>query len=166
MAGDMLTLVDTSSQIDAVARLATEIWREHYTPIIGAAQVEYMLTQFQSPTAITHQITHEHYKYYLLETEGAAQGYLAIQPQGDCLFLSKLYVRAAARARGHARAAIHFAEQYAHQLQLKELALTVNRQNRLAITIYERLGFINAGPIVTDIGDGFVMDDYRMEKPL
>ena len=131
MAGDMLTLVDTSSQIDAVARLATEIWREHYTPIIGAAQ-----------------------------------GYLAIQPQGDCLFLSKLYVRAAARARGHARAAIYFAEQYAHQLQLKQLALTVNRQNLLAITIYERLGFINAGPIVTDIGDGFVMDDYRMEKPL
>lgn len=166
MARDMLTLVDTSSQIDTVAWLATEIWREHYTPIIGAAQVEYMLTQFQSPAAIKRQIAHEDYKYYLLETEGAAQGYLAVQPQGDCLFLSKLYVRAAARAQGLSRAAIHFAEQCAHQLQLKQLALTVNRQNLLAITIYERLGFINTGPVVADIGGGFVMDDYRMEKPL
>lgn len=162
----MVTLVDTSTQIDIVASLATEIWRQHYTPIIGAAQIEYMLTQFQSPTAITRQITHEHYKYYLLETDDTAQGYLAVQPQGDCLFLSKLYVRAAARTHGHARAALHFVEQYARQLQLKQLALTVNRQNLLAITIYERLGFIKIGSVVADIGGGFVMDDYRMEKLL
>jgi hypothetical protein len=26
------------------------------------------------------------------------------------------------------------------------------------------MGFTNTGPIVTDIGAGFVMDDYKLEK--
>ena len=30
----------------------------------------------------------------------------------------------------------------------------------------EKLGFKNVGPLVTDIGNGFVMDDYQMEKAL
>lgn len=162
----MLTLVETAAHIDSVAALATEIWQEHYTPIIGAVQVAYMLTQFQSSAAIRHQISHEHFQYYLLEADAAAQGYLALQPQPECLFVNKLYVRAAARASGHARAAVHFAVQHARQLQLNRLALTVNRRNHLAIMVYERLGFNNVGTVVTDIGNGFVMDDYRMEKPL
>jgi hypothetical protein len=31
---------------------------------------------------------------------------------------------------------------------------------------YERMGFSIAEAIVMDIGGGFVMDDYRMEKPV
>ena len=38
--------VTTQAQIVQVATLAEEIWREHYTPIIGAAQVDYMLEHF------------------------------------------------------------------------------------------------------------------------
>ena len=33
-----------------------------------------------------------------------------------------------------------------------------------SIAWYTRMGFRNAGPIVQDIGAGYVMDDYRMEK--
>ena len=35
--------VRSPEQIAAVTRLAREIWQEHYLPIIGQAQVEYML---------------------------------------------------------------------------------------------------------------------------
>ncbi len=41
---------------------------------------------------------------------------------------------------------------------------TVNKNNSLAIRAYEKLGFENLGSIVADIGNGFVIDDYRMEK--
>lgn len=162
----MLTLVTTTPQIERVVALANSIWQEYYTPIIGAAQVKHMLTQFQSADAIQHQIAHEHYQYYLLEADGTVQGYMAIQSQADCLFLGKLYVSAATRTKGLARAAVNFAAQHARQLHLNKLALTVNRRNHLAIMVYERLGFINVDSVVTDIGGGFVMDDYRMEKPL
>ena len=38
-----LERVERPEQIAAVAELAEEIWTQHYTPIIGPAQVLYML---------------------------------------------------------------------------------------------------------------------------
>jgi hypothetical protein len=35
-----------------------------------------------------------------------------------------------------------------------------------AIAWYTRMGFTIVGPTVQDIGAGFVMDDYRMEKTI
>ena len=46
------------------------------------------------------------------------------------------------------------------------LWLTVNKDNAGAIAWYTRMGFKNAGAIVQDIGAGYVMDDYRMEKSI
>ena len=46
------------------------------------------------------------------------------------------------------------------------LELRVNRANTGAIRAYERFGFRIRGPLVTDIGGGFVMDDHVMERSL
>jgi len=48
--------VTTDNEIQAVATLANEIWHQHFTPIIGIAQVEYMVEKFQSYPAISNQI--------------------------------------------------------------------------------------------------------------
>lgn len=50
-----------------IAGLAGEIWREHYTPIIGAAQVEYMLEKFQSADRIYSDIINDGYVYFTAE---------------------------------------------------------------------------------------------------
>lgn len=42
--------------------------------------------------------------------------------------------------------------------------LTVNKNNVKAIRAYEKTGFKNIGSLVQDIGNGFVMDDYKMEQ--
>ncbi len=55
----------TETQIETVARLACEIWNQHFIPIIGKAQVDYMLEKFQSKRAISEQIENG-YSYYLL----------------------------------------------------------------------------------------------------
>jgi hypothetical protein len=38
--------------------------------------------------------------------------------------------------------------------------------NTNAIKAYEKTGFIKKGPVVQDIGLGYVMDDFIMEKQL
>jgi ribosomal protein S18 acetylase RimI-like enzyme len=45
------------------------------------------------------------------------------------------------------------------------LRLDVNYQNR-AVAFYERLGFEKLERYDTDIGDGFLMEDWRMAKVL
>jgi ribosomal protein S18 acetylase RimI-like enzyme len=47
------------------AFLADTIWREHFTPILPAGQVDYMLGKFQSEPAISRQISADGYAYYL-----------------------------------------------------------------------------------------------------
>lgn len=45
----------------------------------------------------------------------------------------------------------------------KGLYLHVNRENESAIRVYEHLGFVKADTMQTDIGNGFIMDDFVME---
>ena len=159
-----LERVERPDQIAAVAALAEEIWMQHYVPIIGAAQVEYMLAKFQSAEAIARQIAAEGYEYYLAPNEG----YLALVPDvaKQSMLLSKIYVRAAARGTGLGRALAKFAERRCSELGCNELWLTVNRNNLGSIAFYERMGFRKTQTLVTDIGGGYVMDDWRMAKPV
>jgi GNAT superfamily N-acetyltransferase len=48
----------------------------------------------------------------------------------------------------------------------RRLILSVNKRNARAIAAYRRNGFVIAESVVTDIGNGFVMDDYVMAKEL
>jgi GNAT superfamily N-acetyltransferase len=158
--------VTTPQQLDAVAGLAHEIWYEYYVPLIGRAQVDYMVSRFQSSGAMAQQLR-EGYEYYMIERAARAIGYCAVQPQPaqGSLFLSKLYLLRDARGAGTGRVCMEFIEQLARRRGLNLLWLTVNK-GKPAVKAYERLGFRIAADLVMDIGGGFVMDDYRMEKPL
>jgi len=155
--------VSTEPQIETVAWLAFEIWNQHFTPIIGKAQVDYMVDKFQSKRAITEQIEGG-YSYYLLKADGDYIGYTGICPKEDELFLSKLYIRASQRGKGYGRKAIEFIEKLVREKGLGKITLTVNKNNTDTIRAYEKFDFKNVGPTVQDIGGGFVMDDYKMEK--
>ena len=158
--------VTTPQQIDAVAALAHEIWYEYYVALIGRAQVDYMVARFQSSAAVAAQID-EGYDYFLIQLDGRIGGYCAVQsqPANRSLFLSKLYLLRDARGGGTGRVCMEFIEQLARRRGLNLLWLTVNKGNP-AVKAYERLGFRIAADLVMDIGGGFVMDDYRMEKSL
>jgi ribosomal protein S18 acetylase RimI-like enzyme len=154
--------VETPDAVARVAALAETIWREHFTPIIGADQVAYMLDRFQSAEAIAAQLD-EGVHYFLLVDESAPVGYMALIPETDRLMISKLYILAEHRGRGVGRAAVAMAQAEARCRGLPVVYLTVNRFNHASIAAYRRLGFAIAGEVKKDIGGGFVMDDYQME---
>ena len=93
-------------------------------------------------------------------------GYAAVQPKEDELFLSKLYIKASQRGRGYGRKVVEFLEGMARNKGLDKITLTVNKNNLDTIKAYEKFGFENLGPVVMDIGGGFVMDDYKMAKQI
>lgn len=162
-----LTIIEVSggNLISVVETLAHNIWREHFTPIIGRPQVEYMLEKFQSAAAIRDQLENHGFLYYLFEDEKARPiGYCAVVPRPDELFLSKLYITAENHRRGFGRRALEFIETLARDKRLSRITLTVNKNNTGPINAYKKLGFVITDSLVTDIGGGFVMDDYKMTK--
>lgn len=161
----MTTIVpaQTRANYKIIADLAKLIWTEHYTPIIGEQQVAYMLDKFQSALAVEDQVE-KGIMYYLLLYQDTHVGYFSFSKNEESLFLSKLYVLNSARGNGIGRAALSFIEARAKELDLKKIKLTVNKFNTNSIKMYEKMGFVNIEAIVQNIGNGYVMDDYVLEK--
>lgn len=158
--------VRTAADVSTVARLASEIWYEYYPPLIGRAQVDYMVAKFQSESAIEEQ-RRKGYEYFLTIHGDRPIGYLALlaEPAHQRVFISKFYLHGLSRGTGTGRRCMEFIEQLATRRGLTLLWLTVNKGNP-SVKAYERLGFHIAADIEIDIGGGFVMDDFRMEKQL
>lgn len=161
-----------TAKIDYLSQLATSIVREHFGPIIGQAQNEYMISRFQTPEAIARQID-EGYEYVFVcppgttGTEPVQQrriGFIAIVPHGQgVLYLSKFYLRADQRGRGYSHDMIEFVRREAKRLGCNRIQLNVNRNNYQAILAYEHLGFRRVREERNDIGGGYFMDDFVYE---
>ncbi len=157
--------VTGESLISCVESLAQKIWPEHYVPIIGKAQVDYMLGKFQSKEAISAQLE-EGYFYYLVHSpRGEPIGYLSVIPQESDLFLSKFYIDSSHRGKGYGRKAITFVQAIAQKRGFARITLTVHKRNP-SVAVYQKMGFTILCPIITDIGEGYFMDDFRMALPL
>lgn len=160
----ILQAVHSMAQIATVAQLAQVIWNEHFPPIIGQDQVDYMLEKFQSRHAIHEQVS-TGYDYFILELDQQPIGYMAIMiHQADAhLQLSKFYLLPKVRRQGVGAAALKQLKDNALAHHIHRIWLTVNKHNTVAINAYNKMGFINTEEVVMDIGQGFVMDDYKME---
>lgn len=153
----------TSEQFLQIEKLAFEIWRQHYTPIIGPEQVKYMLQKFQTVEAIENEVRNGN-EYFMMYLDEKAVGYMGIRWEQDAIFLSKIYVLAEERGKKIGRQGLEFLEKLGRDAKKTSIKLTVNKYNTKSIEAYERMGFLNMGSLVMDIGEGYVMDDYEMEK--
>ena len=155
--------VETEEKEAILTDIASLIWHEHFVSIISEQQIDYMVGMFQSKQAVTKQIE-DGYEYYLFRLEDTYIGYMGIHPEEEKLFLSKLYLQKEYRGRGLARQALEFLVDYCIRHHLAAIYLTCNRNNDKSIAVYKKMGFVTVREQVADIGNGFVMDDYVMEK--
>lgn len=154
--------VRTEAQIRTLADKADEVWHEFFPALLSCEQIDYMVARFQSYQALGEQIG-SGYEYFLLEREGEIIGYTGIKADKGKLFLSKLYLLAPYRGKGNATPVFEFLESLCRERGLGAIWLTVNRHNARSVAVYEKKGFKTVRAQVTDIGNGFVMDDYIME---
>ncbi len=154
--------VQSLADIQIIANLAHSIWNEHYVPIIGQEQVDYMVSSFQSTNAIENQIKNEHLEYFIINHNNQPSGYIAIKHHGLELFLSKFYVVKEKRGTGLGKEGLKFVIKKAREFGASAITLTVNKNNLNSIKAYEKMGFINEGAVIADIGSGYIMDDYKM----
>ena len=80
--------------------------------------------------------------------------------------LDKLYLAQEHQGRGLGSRLIDHVAEVSRRGGAVRLVLNVNKNNRASIRVYERNGFRIRQAVVVDIGNGFVMDDYVMEKRL
>lgn len=162
--------VGTEDQIRQLAAMADEIWHEYWPALIGEDQTDYMVEQFQSFMALIRDIRNGEYEYWFLVDDESGEdrfvGYTGgkVERETNRFFISKIYLYANERGKGYASRVIRFYERLCNMRNLDAMYLTVNKHNDIAIRAYEAKGFETIEAAETDIGEGFIMDDYIMEK--
>lgn len=146
-----------------IERLAKKIYHETYDGLLPEGQVEYMLDLTLTQDAMIKNVNNRQFKYEILYLNGEPSGFFAycpakyFSPQFQSgTFLSKIYLLSYARER-------NISSKIFSILPLP-VVLTVNKTNTQAVQIYKHLGFKITDSVVTDIGGGFVMDDFIMVR--
>ncbi len=152
--------------IKELASLASAIWHEYWPVLLTPEQIDYMVENFQSENAINNQYDNENYTYYFIRENDKNIGYFGVSAKQDYLFLSKLYISKDYRAKGLGTMAFEKIKEIAQNQNYKKIQLTVNKHNENTIKAYLKWGFKIIDSVVTDIGSGFVMDDYIMSFEL
>lgn len=161
----------TEDHIDALTELAGVIWRQHYPGIISMQQIEYMLAERYVPAKLRTQMQSIDVWWDQALVGARMIGYAqyelcASEPQLKVMKLNQIYVHQDYRRLGHGARMIARVEEQARSSGCSAVRLTVNKRNSNSIAAYRKNGYAIAATAVTDIGNGFVMDDYIMEKRL
>ena len=156
-------------QLSTVAALAERIWPDAYRSILSDGQIRYML-KIMYDLPVLEQEYAEGTRFDLIYDGDKPIGFTSYGPCPEhphfCAKLHKLYLDKAYHDRGIGTLALRHVIEEARSREYRVLHLNVNKHNATAIRAYERNGFVKARESVTDIGSGFVMDDYVMEIKL
>ena len=156
-----------AAQIAALVQLAQRIWRAHYADIISTAQIEYMLAQRYRPELIGAQLADPAQRWLIAQGDDGLIGFAHLyRVDAASAKLDKLYVAPEQQRRGVGRALLIAAQDWARAGGCRVLRVRANKANRRALAAYARYGFGMSAEVVEDIGGGFIMDDYQLEKPL
>jgi ribosomal protein S18 acetylase RimI-like enzyme len=155
------------SDFEAVAALARRIWLAHYISIISKEQIEYMLRGRFTPENLARYVDAGDRWFDVLRTDGAIVGYcshalLAVNE----VKLEQLYLLPELHGLGLGKRMMVHIEAHTRELGRDTLVLQVNKQNTKAASVYLRAGFEVREEVCIDVGAGYVMDDFIMQKRL
>lgn len=155
----------TEADIPVIRSLADRIWNACYAGMISGEQISYMLAWMYSEKKLREDFSRG-VRFELLEAEAGTAGYLATEAVEGSLYLHKLYLAPELHGQGVGRALLEHVLELARRSKLPVVRLNVNKANIRALRSYERAGFVIEQSVVNDIGQGFVMDDYVMRRPV
>lgn len=163
-----LTIKDaTVADIPLIQQLTEKIWRPTYQPILTPEQIDYMIDLIYSTASLTRQMTEQQHRFLLLYNGPEAIGFASYGTTGTSGIykLHKIYLDGSYQGKGVGKFFINGVIDRVKAAQATILELDVNRYNK-ARFFYEKQGFIIVKEKDTDIGKGYQMNDYVMQKTL
>jgi ribosomal protein S18 acetylase RimI-like enzyme len=151
--------------ISLINAMAKKIWPVTYRAILSPEQLAYMLGLLYSPNALQKQFDSGH-NFLIAEEDDQPIAFADYSLLKDSIYkLHKIYVLPNQQGKGIGKLLIEHVIQKIKEQKATALLLNVNRFNK-AKGMYERLGFTVIGEEDIDIGKGYFMNDYVMEKKL
>lgn len=157
----------SESQLPIVAELAYKIWPSAYAEILSKEQLSFMLGKFYSLEALTEQLEKRNHVFLLVEENGKYVGFASYESniENHKTKIHKIYVLPETQGKGYGIQLLNDIENRAKNAKDTVLFLNVNRFNR-AQFFYKKAGFEIAYEEDIKIGNGYLMEDFVMEKSI
>lgn len=138
-----------------------QVWPQTYVPIIGEAQVAYMLDRFYAPQSLSMQIEEQGHTFIIAYHDNTPVGFAAYSSLStDTWKLHKLYLLPHMQGKGIGKQMVHFIKEELTAIGASYLVLNVNIHNSSAIAFYNKYGFRHLRDEDIDIGGGYFMNDH------
>jgi len=158
----------TPTDYPAIQRIAHQTWPDTYGSILSTEQFDHMLNWMYTPEAIAEQVEQKNHVFLMAANHaGETVGYVSyeVDYKPTITKIHKLYLLPQTQGQGIGRLLIDEVARKALTAGNTALGLNVNRQNR-AVQFYERMGFSVVAQEDIDIGNGYLMQDFIMQKQL
>ena len=153
----------TEKDIPLIRDLTMKIWPQTYSTILSAPQIDYMLKMIYSEDSLQQQMKENH-EFIIVSDGKEPAGFASFSLAEPGVYkLHKIYVMPQKQGKGTGKFVIGEIIKAIIRKGGTALRLNVNRNNK-AIEFYEKLGFTVIKEEDIDIGNGYLMNDYVMER--
>ena len=157
----------TPDSLQIIRDIASDIWPKTFAPILSPEQISYMMKMMYAPEVMEKELA-SGFHFEIIKIDNHPAGYFSwssyILPH--TAKLHKLYLLQKYHSRGIGSMMLKQAEKRAASAGFSRLRLNVNKYNERAKKSYIRNNFSTVEAVQIDIGNGFIMDDFVMEKTI
>jgi GNAT superfamily N-acetyltransferase len=152
--------------LNTVQEIAYKSWPDTYSTILSQDQIDYMLNLWYTSEVLIDNMTHKKH-FFLLALDGdICLGFASYEHNylnKNSTRLHKIYLLPEAQGKGVGKLLIDTVENLAKIHQSDFISLNVNKFNK-ACSFYQKIGFEIVDEYDTEIGNGYLMEDYIMQK--
>lgn len=163
----MIEIIEATEFHHPIIRsIAYRTWPDTFESILSTDQILYMLEQMYSLEALREQTQVKGHQFILAKEGLEYLGFASIEKNYQDLTqtkIHKIYILPEAQGKGIGKALFEEMTHRARTANNDKLLLNVNRDNK-ATHFYGKIGFQTIGTEDIDIGNGYFMNDYVMEK--
>ena len=155
-----------TGDIPLIRELTFRVWPQTYASILSPEQIDYMLEMMYSESSLRKQMTEDSCQFIIVYENGNPVGFASYSEEELQKWkLNKIYVLQNQQGKGTGKYVINYIIEEIKKQNASSLFLQVNRNNNAKV-FYEKLGFTEIDFVNLDIGNGYFMNDYVMEKRL
>ena len=156
----------TINDIELIRELTFKVWPQTYSSIISKEQIDYMLEMMYSNKSLALQMA-EGSQFIIVQDTKRPVGVASYKPVAINIYkLDKIYILQTQQGKGIGKFVIDYILQQIKDRGAESLQLQVNRNNINAKSFYEKIGFSIIQEADFEIGNGYFMNDFIMEKKI
>lgn len=147
--------------LDRIINLAEQTWFVTYAKILSIKQSNFMFSKMYNKDALIENYNSGS-EFYII-SQNIDLGFMELVSKNNVLKISKIYVLQGNQKKGIGRGLINHAIKIAQSKTKSKVTLNVNRNNSAKL-FYLKNNFTITKEVDIEIGNGYLMEDYVMER--